>query len=86
MTTTEPEWDESSRSWAMALGEYEDFQTCPRCGLPKDVCQAAENEGRFETEPPIRCFAATALHNFAKNYEDDPALIWTTPMLRSSRG
>ena len=47
------------------------------------VCQAPENEGMFEAEPPIRCFSKTALVKFQDGYEQDPALLWTAAQLRS---
>jgi len=75
-------WDEESRSWALALAQYE-AGLCPACGQPMSVCQAPENEGMFEAEPPIRCFSKTALVKFQDGYEQDPALLWTAAQLRS---
>lgn len=84
MTQVEqPEWDASTRAWGLA---YESATYCPRCGLPTSICQAPENEGRFNVEPPIRCHALTALLLAQKKYEEGipahEALIWTPPTLR----
>lgn len=56
----EPEWDDREQTLTLALQAYKD-SLCSMCGLPVEVCTAAENEGKFKTEGPIRCHKTTAL-------------------------
>lgn len=63
----------------VALAAYEDDELCPVCGGPKSVCQAPENEGRFETGPPVRCHVTTAISQAQEAYKDaraPRALMW----------
>ena len=43
------------------------------------MCQAAENEGKFQVPPPSRCHATTALRRFQDDaeYPQPDALIWS---------
>lgn len=43
----------------LALGFWEDTEVCPRCGGPKDLCQAPD--ARFVADPPIRCHRTDAV-------------------------
>ena len=56
----EPEFDDLEREWKRALHAYRAEHVCPLCGLPKTVCRAKENEGRFKAESE-RCHLSMAL-------------------------
>lgn len=80
VSQAEPEWDEQEQAWALALASYEEDETCPVCGGPKAICQAPENDGRFQVPPPTRCFVATAIADarepYGKNAKHPQALMF----------
>lgn len=69
-TTTEPEWDDHERAWALALTAYEDA-LCPLCGRPLAICTAPESEGRVTVPPPTRCHVTTAIELAREPYRGD---------------
>lgn len=64
------EWDEDQVSWMLALAAYEDG-LCPRCGMPREICQAPESEGRVTVPPPSRCHVTTAILGAQKGYAEN---------------
>lgn len=54
----ETEWDEEQQGWMLALQLYRDG-LCPSCGMPREVCMAIENDGRFKATA-TRCHATDA--------------------------
>jgi len=66
----------------MALDYYEATAVCQLCGRPTSVCQAPENEDRFDVEAPTRCHATTALIRAQERgeYEQERALLWATDL------
>ncbi len=66
----EVEWDETEVAWMLALAEYEDG-LCPRCGMPREICQAPESEGRVTVPPPSRCHVTTAILGAQKGYAEN---------------
>lgn len=58
MTRREPEWNQAARDAAMALEEHE-ADRCGSCGMPRSVCQSADQE--FTADGPYRCHATTAV-------------------------
>ena len=84
MTTTEVEWDDETRSKAMAL-EFYRASLCPNCGLPADVCQAGANEFAFEADGPYRCHARTAVSEARARVGEDvkaPEALMFKPRLK----
>jgi hypothetical protein len=55
----------------LALAAWERTR-CPVCGGDREECWAAENEGRFRAQPPVRCHRETALAKARKEYADQP--------------
>lgn len=70
VTSTEPEWDEQERAWALALAAFED-SLCPLCGRPLAICSAPEAEGRVTVPAPTRCHVTTAVELARRPYRDD---------------
>lgn len=92
-TQPEPEWDDESRDWALALLAVDDAK-CPVCGGPMSECLDPKLERDWEVTPPIRCQRATAVARKQKQYFNDipegvdtypRALIWNAK-LRGPRG
>lgn len=87
MTTIEAEWDDLTRTQALALEKYRDG-LCHNCGLPIAVCQSGENEFAFEADGPYRCHAATAVIRSRSRLGDEvearEALTYI-PRLRTGR-
>jgi len=84
VTTTEVEWDDVTRTHAMALELHR--LNLHDCGLPLSVCQAAENEFEFEAEGPYRCHATTAVVKAHERLGDDveaPRALEFVPRLRN---
>lgn len=69
VTTVEPEWDDESRAYAVALLAYE-ADTCPNCRAPLHETTAAENEGRYRADLPMRCHKCTAISERSEGYRD----------------
>lgn len=66
VTTTEVEWDEETRTRALALDAYR-RSLCPcGCGFPASVSQAPDNEDRFDAGLPYRCHVRTAIAKAAE--------------------
>lgn len=65
VTSSEPEWDETQRSWMLALAKWRD-QRCNRCGGDLEETTDEENDGTpghsdYRPLPPLRCHRCTAL-------------------------
>lgn len=63
----------------LALEEYRREVLCPKCGSPREVCQAPETEFALTVPPPTRCHIETALAEAQKGASDRPTpegLIW----------
>src|SRR5690606_3854254 len=60
VTTREPEWDDESRAYVLALAEYE-RSVCGGCGgwLPETT--DPKNEGRYVSKGAIRCHRCDVL-------------------------
>jgi DNA-binding transcriptional LysR family regulator len=71
VSTLEPEWDDQSRGFALALDEYE-AGLCPSCKHPLEETSAAHHEDRYTAEPAVRCHRCTASEQAAKSYQDSP--------------
>jgi hypothetical protein len=76
----EPEWDEETRSLALAL---DDVDLCPVCSGPAYLCQDPANEFSFHVPPPVRCHRQTALLEAQKQVTEQTnpnmaALMWRT--------
>jgi len=59
VVTREPEWDDESRAWALALALREDNE-CRRCG--GDMVETLDyDRWKFEPLPPAVCYRCLAL-------------------------
>lgn len=88
MTTTEVEWDEDTRTAALALEQYR-RTLCESCGRPRSVCQSAENEFAFEADGPYRCHAATVVIDARERMGEDvhaPAALTFNARLKDGAG
>jgi len=65
--TREPEWDDETRDWALALTAAEDNQ-CPVCGGPRDECTDPNNEFKWVGIGPYRCHRGTASATHQANF------------------
>jgi len=74
----EVEWDDTERAWMLALEQYRREVLCPKCGYPREICQAPETEFALRVPPPTRCHVETALAQAQKESEHHTpeALIW----------
>ena len=85
MTTSDaPEWDDDTRSLALALELYDDG-CCTLCGQPSWICQATENQDSFIVPAPVRCHATTALHQAQARVTEETnpqheALLWSVQL------
>lgn len=89
----EPEWDEESRAWLIALAELEAAE-CRRCGTdlnestsPEHDANNPERVAQYEPNLPIVCHHCAALNRSAKKYRDhdDAAALIHTAGLRPRR-
>jgi len=64
----EPEWDEETRSLALAL---DDVRMCSVCGGPAYLCQDPERQDDWVAEAPVRCHAQTARLQRAKGVTEE---------------
>lgn len=62
-------WTDEDALLLQALTYYES-QTCSGCGHPMWESMDPANEGRYTTQPPVRCHACTAVAVAVKPYED----------------
>ena len=81
-------WTEDDRAWVLALAEWE-ASRCPGCnGWLAETTDPA-NDGRYNEEPPVRCFRCDALHRRQDDYKDHPnrsaQVLWPVT-LRRARG
>lgn len=67
MTHVEPEWTESDRAWALALGEVH-ADTCAGCGQPRSESTHPESEGTYEAVDPTRCHSCTVVQHQQDEY------------------
>ena len=74
VTTREPEWDDESRAYVLALAEYE-RSVCGGCGgwLPETT--DPKNEGRYVSKGAIRCHRCDVLHAARSAEEAHPAHV-----------
>ena len=68
---TESEWTHDEQGKMLALAHYETVDKCPVCGGPKAECQDPDNEMRYTSSPPIRCFYRTAVSQEQKQWHAD---------------
>jgi hypothetical protein len=73
ITTTETEWDEVERAWAMTLTDVES-DTCHGCGQPLSETLTRDAYEGYEAELPSVCQGCKALHRQQRNYVDDKDL------------
>jgi hypothetical protein len=66
----EVEWDETEVAWMLALADYE-ASLCPRCGMPREICQSPDTEGRVTVPAPSRCHVTTAILGAQKGYAEN---------------
>jgi hypothetical protein len=82
-------WDPDDQAWVLALAEWE-ASRCPGCNgwLPETT--HPDNDGRYDAEPPVRCFRCSALHSRQEDYKDDPnrgaQVLWPVRLIRRRRG
>jgi hypothetical protein len=67
----DPEWDDASRHYAVALQLWE-ADLCDGCGLPMSETTKPENEGRYVGMAAVRCHACTAHVQASGAYQDSP--------------
>lgn len=67
----------------LALAKYRATEQCPRCGLPKHICQDPAAEATWTTDVPVRCHITTAILRAQHAYTEGSgqashpqALIW----------
>lgn len=86
LVTREPEWDDESRDWVLALAQWEDLH-CPQCNgwLPETTDPA--NEDAYRAEPPGRCHRCTALVAKQESYAEHPyhrsQVLWPVTLRRA---
>ena len=86
LVTREPEWDQDSRDWVLALRQWEDSH-CPQCNgwLPETTNPA--NEDAYEATDPGRCHRCTALvakqHAYAEHPYRQSQVLWPVTLRRS---
>lgn len=68
---SEPEWDDTERTWMLTLQRYRANERCPRCGGPKWVCQDPEAEQTWEAGLPVRCHITTAILRAQTAYQEN---------------
>lgn len=71
VTTVEAEWDEQSRGYALALGDYE-AGLCPGCRHPLAETTDARHEDRYIPGVAIRCHMCTARGQASQRYAESP--------------
>lgn len=62
-------WSDRDRTWALALAEVESNE-CHDCHQPLD--EAFDGSIEWDSPPPARCHACTAVAERAKQYQDTP--------------
>lgn len=70
VTTVDPEWDETERSWAMLLIDIE-ADICSGCGQPLSETMTLEAYEGYESGPPAVCQGCKALHRRQREYDED---------------
>lgn len=65
----EPEWDEQSRTWALALAMREAGE-CRRCG--GDLAETLDYDFKWVPEPPAVCLRCAALQDDEKKQAKHP--------------
>lgn len=83
----EPEWDEDTRTMALA---YDAVEMCPRCGGPAYLCQDSANQDNWQIPAPVRCHRITALRTAQKPFTEKTnpvveALVWRTVLATDER-
>mgnify|MGYP005990682873 CR=1 FL=1 len=81
-TLAEPEWDDRTRDLALA---FDDWDECPVCGGPAELCQDPERQFDWRVPEPTRCHRTTALREAQDKVTEatNPhtnALIWGTTL------
>lgn len=71
----ESEWTPDEQGKMLALLHYELAEKCPVCGGPKAECQDPDNETRYTSEPPVRCFYRTAVTREQEQWRNDERRI-----------
>jgi hypothetical protein len=65
----EPEWDDESRSWALALALREELE-CRRCG--GDLVETTNYDNKFLPLDPLVCLNCISLRQSEKDYAKHP--------------
>lgn len=69
IVTREPDWDEESRMWALALTEREAGE-CKRCG--GDLNETLDYAFKWNPLPPSVCLRCVALHEDEQRHRKSP--------------
>lgn len=87
VVTTEPEWDDETRSLAMAFAMYE-ADLCPGCNQPMSETTKAEHDGAYVAGQAVRCHFCTVNHMASDMYSDAPQsqALFIPVHLRSTDG
>lgn len=66
------EWDETERSWMLALDEYENTVICPLCGMPSKFCHDyLKVNDTFERAKIETCFVSAMREQAMEKYLKD---------------